>query len=1365
MSSFQPTHRTMNSMDLAKQYEIDMKKINHSLFKEFDGMGNKLENYISHVRIIEDAKSPSSRPPANSAQSNKKNRFLLLSIKSSGRMRLHKAKESSSGQVQIGRSWDFDELITLELDDQVPTGFICQMGKRYYWEVHTPKERRVWCSTLLDNYIRYTKGNTPQLINCSVEYFHLENLYDSYHGGSNPNTGTLPSPQKNIPTFQNIPKSPPPASSSTHKRQSSNGLASTHRAPKNSTKINEEVTSLKKSLVSPVSALPSNFGSTPTSTSAHTSASPSMAALARANTAAAIAGTANAKNIVNPEIENRNKLEQERQKWEEQKQKEDEEQQRQLDAQKIAEEQKLQRQLVLEQRRKQEIEKRRQQELDRRKQEELERRKQEELERKRIEELERRKIEELERRKLEELERNKREENEAAAAAEAERLRQDELLRQEKERIIPRTRQPAVVNSSYEFVAKRGPPSGMMSNEHSQLSFEYGDEHKFQNPNMSMESEVSSGVGNYIDEYASDEEEDQTAPLNFAKSRQRSAASAIDPKQAIPRISTTIDEYEKPTTAELSTLSNMSHDSELNKLLTPINHLKELEDNIDTADTDARHHARSRAFSRISEAGDNNNDLLEILEEVGYNPIEDDSATLQKKLLKELNKLQYDKIQTLTQVTTASTALKQTISTAFQNCDHIDPILVLFGVQLSAFKDDVEYIEGQGQGLQVEATNEKLFMNELNDIVHSVEISDSKLQTLLKSKITLGYQNEELEKILNELYNALLKITGTSEDDNQLSQMKALKEKKETYENAKNHFVANFKKASHKIFESISLSLSSKLQNVTPENFTSNFLKTIFLDKMSYLLTLEGLIAFVKSVSIDDYNDILNSFIVAMKPFFENLTTVLSRNLTQQIAGLATESFSFSADPSNLIDEAYMGLRGKKDFGAKRTVNLFSKNQSNANEVLSPDEGLIKRISTFFSQIINALSVEQELLKTLFAITSSSEFSFQNLVKVPLEVRCNRFSTTSNFLAGPIETDRDIGDDLYDAMRQLFDLTFNTTLKILLSVSKNNMLETPSVLCLLKTFSQSLAPTCQEYLYGNFTKLETRVNSIWIKEVDQQSQEILSSSVHCHVLNYVKAYPVFFNKIHAIVDSLELVNVVIFGTDQKVYGNYFMMLDVIKTALNKGIESMKLEITIDEVSSDNNDIDANASLQKHLTLLLNYKWLFEETKNLQEYPKELSKSVDDLRDKELREFVAVFGRQHSIGNIIRLVEDLENLSNGTDNPANLSTYNIENIKSMMVPFKGDSFKQEISNLAVALKAILKGRCYYAENSEIENENSITIGKQIEKELFNNCMFALCQLYINTFTRLASVIDKYYNNFEIPVDKYIINFNFKKNYLT
>ena len=74
-----------------------------------------LESYITHIRVIEDAAHPSTPPPPNSSADNKKPRVIIVAVRKSGRVRMHKARENSDGSFSIGKTWLLDDLTTIHL--------------------------------------------------------------------------------------------------------------------------------------------------------------------------------------------------------------------------------------------------------------------------------------------------------------------------------------------------------------------------------------------------------------------------------------------------------------------------------------------------------------------------------------------------------------------------------------------------------------------------------------------------------------------------------------------------------------------------------------------------------------------------------------------------------------------------------------------------------------------------------------------------------------------------------------------------------------------------------------------------------------------------------------------------------------------------------------------------------------------------------------------------------------------------------------------------------------------------------------------------------------------------------------------------
>lgn len=74
------------------------------------------ESYITHIRITEDAAYPSSPAPPNSAPDNKKARVIIVAVRRSGRVRMHKARENSDGSFSIGKTWMLDDLSAIQTD-------------------------------------------------------------------------------------------------------------------------------------------------------------------------------------------------------------------------------------------------------------------------------------------------------------------------------------------------------------------------------------------------------------------------------------------------------------------------------------------------------------------------------------------------------------------------------------------------------------------------------------------------------------------------------------------------------------------------------------------------------------------------------------------------------------------------------------------------------------------------------------------------------------------------------------------------------------------------------------------------------------------------------------------------------------------------------------------------------------------------------------------------------------------------------------------------------------------------------------------------------------------------------------------------
>ncbi|EME49313.1 hypothetical protein DOTSEDRAFT_68176 [Dothistroma septosporum NZE10] len=168
------------SMSRAERFEDEKRRIIESCFSKLDTHGQLAESYITHIRITEDAQYPSAPPPADSLESNKKPRLIVIAVRSTGRVRMHKARENNNGSFSIGKTWNMEELSAIESysNPAAPAanereaharasagsvGFTVTITKPYYWQAGTSKEKDFFIASAVKIYRKYTKGQIPEL--------------------------------------------------------------------------------------------------------------------------------------------------------------------------------------------------------------------------------------------------------------------------------------------------------------------------------------------------------------------------------------------------------------------------------------------------------------------------------------------------------------------------------------------------------------------------------------------------------------------------------------------------------------------------------------------------------------------------------------------------------------------------------------------------------------------------------------------------------------------------------------------------------------------------------------------------------------------------------------------------------------------------------------------------------------------------------------------------------------------------------------------------------------------------------------------------------------------------------------------------
>lgn len=138
-------------------------------------------------------------------------------------MRVHKTKENVNGTFSIGKTWVLDDLSAIESytgpnvspDHRAwagDTGFIVTLGKPYYWEAQSDREKKFFIASLIKIYGKYTGGRVPALSNFDQKELDQVLGGASRRAPSTQPTPTLATPSPGRPPISPAMRNPPPPS-------------------------------------------------------------------------------------------------------------------------------------------------------------------------------------------------------------------------------------------------------------------------------------------------------------------------------------------------------------------------------------------------------------------------------------------------------------------------------------------------------------------------------------------------------------------------------------------------------------------------------------------------------------------------------------------------------------------------------------------------------------------------------------------------------------------------------------------------------------------------------------------------------------------------------------------------------------------------------------------------------------------------------------------------------------------------------------------------------------------------------------------------------------------------------------------------
>lgn len=471
-------------------------------------------------------------------------------------------------------------------------------------------------------------------------------------------------------------------------------------------------------------------------------------------------------------------------------------------------------------------------------------------------------------------------------------------------------------------------------------------------------------------------------------------------------------------------------------------------------------------------------EVEEMLEEMNWNVL-DDSDTFIKKLTRELNTIKHKNVYEMTSLDFGKDTMSDEVKTSGAEVDNLVEIFKRMEVSFNLLAPQINEIENNSKGLQVKSINKKILYNDLGEILNKVRVNSKDLQVISSFN---DFQYLELipaiEEKLSVLYEALGAIGSNSSTDN-LSNMQALKQYQERYENTAHSFIVNLDNFLKLHFRHTIDEITRDVATLFPRNLLVSF--------KPYLAYM-GLTSFVKCVSEKDLRHINEKMNALLAQFLDVLLLARLKNINYAPANGMSSRLSQNLDTglrkprfgsTRLINKIAGPL---EESGAKTAKAIESMGQKRAGEISDP-----KVILRMIHEGREVMLVIQYFIGTVFHFTNNTEYS-EFVKENSFNARMRDFDDPDldliNYKTG--------SNDLLQSMAAIFGNYINRLIRKLTPVE----LITPVLLVELRKMVTEASQKDQDFVGFSFLqKLTERYKNMWSKFISSQVDLLNKSDI------------------------------------------------------------------------------------------------------------------------------------------------------------------------------------------------------------------------------------------------------------------------------
>ncbi|EFP78831.2 hypothetical protein PGT21_032207 [Puccinia graminis f. sp. tritici] len=131
---------------------------------------------------------------------------------------------------------------------------------------------------------------------------------------------------------------------------------------------------------------------------------------------------------------------------------------------------------------------------------------------------------------------------------------------------------------------------------------------------------------------------------------------------------------------------------------------------------------------------------------------------IEDQLMTELKALELAEIHAIIENDDRVGTIVTHLDESLAELDKMEALLSLYRTQLNMVDEDIVHIESQNRGLQVQISNQRVLLEEIEDIMQTIRIPDTALDALTQEPLDSQKGIDQLEKAATSLYKAILSV-------------------------------------------------------------------------------------------------------------------------------------------------------------------------------------------------------------------------------------------------------------------------------------------------------------------------------------------------------------------------------------------------------------------------------------------------------------------------------------------------------------------------------------------------------------------------------------------------------------------------------